>query len=499
MSPTRPRVAGSLLVATLALGVARAAPGDRVPVDGSTWRLELEAGRPGSERLHVYADATECAARGWDPARCAPQVVPSAREFRLGFDVRGAATDGEARRASPLQPGEVEVFVGVDKARGTPARVPPDDVVLVPHEAAGRRQFFVVLVDQSSSMYDADASGTPMMTRVGQALLHPSLTDVLFPDEAGNSSDVLLLGFRGQVRGVDGRAWSDAEPVRDLQAYRAAVDGLRREPAPGYTHLYDAVETVLVEVLADPDVSAIVASTKADPVVIVFTDGFNNEASSDRCRDNVGRLDAVRRVVQSSRADRGTVPRLHTVGLGAPFRPGYVPPVVQSARLDAEALCGWAADERIDGDLETRGIDNVSLALLARDGGGASYVGDDPRRLAGFLAESGSAFHEWFELRFRLDPERGGFARATRRPVPVLVRAEHGTVAEARFTLHPHPWFDLPAGAGQDAEGWAVRPSVWGPARTLLWILTATTGLLGGVVAWRNLGRLLTRRARRVS
>ena len=59
---------------------------------------------------------------------------------------------------------------------------------------------------------------------------------------------------------------------------------------------------------------------------------------------------------------------------------------------------------RIDGDLENRGIDNVSLEWIAKVGGGQSFVSKDKKGLANAFIQAAALRYKWFELRYKVSP-----------------------------------------------------------------------------------------------
>ncbi len=467
-----------------------------IPAEGSSWRMAMpEAPSVGGTRVHVFHDAADCLAAGMDVeevAACAPTVSPADRLVRFSF----ALSDDEGGlQPLALTPGRMRVQLGApDELR---ADVQTRYLQVVGHQPVGYGQLFVLLIDRSSSMYTDPGDGRdPAMAFVVAALLDPAALDTFFPKAAGARTGVLLLGFSDAVRAVDGGAWTDAKILTDRKAYAAAVDKLLDEPAPSYTHLYDAVRTTLDEVMPSAPVDGFVRLTQGDPALVVLTDGFNNVRAEQTCAENAGPLAELLGVVRARRGAPGARTDVFTVGFGRPFAPDLTDlPERLPERPDPNFLCGASADARIDGGLELQGIDNVSLGLLAAAGGGRALVTEDAGRLGRFLARTGTPVHRWYELRLAL-PEGEQSRFRLRLPIGLtLTGARPGT---AELVFFPNPWFDLPSGL--DAQGRSASVRALGRAAGTLIVGLSLIAAIGAVyVGAYHLRRAVLRRGRRTS
>lgn len=482
-------IAAWMLTAALAQAPPAATPD--IPLEDSAWRLSTPWSPSSSGyRLQVLADRAACSARGrTDVEACLPWVDPVAGQLHVSVEV----TDGDAPVAFALNPERLVVGVG-----GTEGfmPVPREDIAVVPHDAAGYRQLYVILIDRSASMYEPRGDRPPAMADVVGTLGSAAVRKTFFPEGADVRTGVLLLTFSDRVAGVAGQPWQDVEILEDDADFDAALDQLLYAPPAAYTNLYGAVETVVDGVLLDPDVAAFVDLTHAYPALLVLTDGFHDPRAAQTCGDNAAPLTALLDRVRRSRTAIGRpAPVVHAIGVGQPYRPEFHVPALGAERITPELLCGADAAQRIDGGLERRGIDNASLAMIAHAGGGRTYVGEDVRDLATFLAGSVTRLHKWFEVYVRLDAERHQeFRQRFRAPMPLLLQASGPQRVESRLTLYPHAWLDEPRPVLASGAPWSARGrvgAVWGWVVLGLGLHLLVVAL---VVGWRNASRAVLRR-----
>jgi hypothetical protein len=161
----------------------------------------------------------------------------------------------------------------------------------------------------------------------------------------------------------------------------------------------------MTELLKQQSVRQFVASRTAQPTFILLTDGFNNEVGSDILRHQRRPAPLHARRDPQARTAGGTAkPVMYTVGIGKRYRPGDKPQGVNQIPTPS-SLCGKYVDEIINANLETVGIDHVSLAWLAEAGGGVSFVKQNHRGLAEVFVTAAAKRYEWFELRYTVpDP-----------------------------------------------------------------------------------------------
>ena len=470
-------------------------PVAEIPMEGSAWRMSepFSPSRSG-HALHVFSDRTDCARAGVTGEAmeaCLPWVDAARGELHVAFDVRA----GDQRLPVALDADAVSLALA---AQGGRIPVPAGSVRIVPHEAAGYGQLFVLLIDRSSSMYEAGPQERPAMERVVGTLLSDAVLRTFFPEGPNVRTGVLVLTFTDAVRGVNGQPWQDVEILRNGRDYREAVDQLLFVPPPQYTHLYDAVETVVDGVLVDPEVAGFARVTMAPPAVVVLTDGFNDPSAAHTCGQNAPLLSELLGVVRRARASVGRPgPEVHAVGFGRKVRPDFEVPPFELGTITPSLLCGEDADRRIDGALEREGIDNVSLQLLAKEGGGGVYVGQDARDLAGFLAGRVRRLHRWFEVYARLDgAARPEFRQRFRRPMDLVLDLRRPLRAEAHWTFFPHPWFDAAPAAVLDQDPWSRRGSVWRATSLVVAWLGALWTLVAVALGLFHARRAVLRRPR---
>lgn len=460
-----------------------------IPIEGSSWRMSEPYYQPDPDRyyLHLYRDRSDCF--GYiDPGQsddCIPWINAARREIHFAFQLRDPNLAGVAMA---LNKGRVGLSLG---GKHGSIEVPADRFDLIPHEPAGRGQLFVLLIDRSSSMYVESKDHRPTMERVVQALVAPVTVDAFFPPEAGLRVGVMLLTFTSTVQGVDGESLAEVEILRDPDEYRVAVDRLLDQPTTtGWTHLYDSVQTVLDSALSRVEVYEVVKLTKAEPVLVVLTDGFNNQAPTDTCRTNEKGLGNVLEALRANQGGTGRRATTYTVGFGEPFRPEFKLPSTPTRFPSAESLCGEHTDSRIDGVLDVRGIDNASLAYMADAGGGRTYAGTDSRALAKFLADAGTRLYRWYEVRLRLDEAE---EQRFRTRIPLRLNVRFPRSVESRFVLFPNPYVDGPPGRTVPGQAFAGPGNPWESTAELLLGLGATFGLFVFAIGGYHLRRAVVR------
>jgi len=357
------------------------------------------------------------------------------------------------------------------------------DITVIPHKPTDSRRLFILLIDGSSSM-----SSNRRMEKVRKALLREDVGDAFFQD--GAKSGALLLQFTsGKPKPVGGVM----QVLESKEEYQEAVRKLR--VLSGYTHLYDAIEHSITDLLEDPYVLGQIERWDYTVTVVALTDGFNNLAAGDRCRDNARRLSKLLGRIDEVRLDPGanlkTMPAIFTVGLGkarfqrlrVPRRPG--------ADVRPVELCGRnRVNRRISGDLELEGIDDISLRWIADRGQGKAMITRTQDKLAEGFKAAAQRRYEWFEVRYRVDPKE------MRRRFKVKMRLPSQTVAEAQVEIWPHAWLDGPPGETWN-DGWRDVS----PFRHTFTVLMPILGLLIGLsqlgAALFNTRRALFGRVRR--
>lgn len=451
----------SLLLAVLAALLLVACGGAGLEaVPGSTLRVGEPVVAEGTElELRIFTKPNQCGnLTGADASNCVPYVDRGAGEVHLAFQFL-AGTDPwpmaiDKQHLQVVHQGSL-IQEGQNK----------QSYELIPHDPVKSDQLFVLLIDGSGSMNEP--ASDPKIGRVREALLDSNVSRAFFP--AGQTTGLVLLEFSGTgVRPVGG----ELKVITKAREFKRLVrDELRT--SGGYTNLYQAIEYATGDLLRDEDqVVEFLRTTTGAPTVIALTDGFNNQRWDDTCATNAGRLQSLLRHLEDVRgegAELASRPRVFTVGLGRPFRRRFELPESLD-KVKPVGLCGKKyRDMRIDGALETLGIDNASLAWIAEVGGGSSFVKRKSDGLGKAFQAAAAEQYEWFELRYRLDPFY------LRRSFTTTLRLAAFAEAEASVELHPSAWLDAPPGRRAD-DGWTRISSL---ARTAGLVLP----LLGLLVA----------------
>ena len=460
--------------------------GDLSRVPGTTVRVgEPTSSSEGKQqlRLHIFNDRETCATAVGAMAAddCVPWVDRRSGQVRVAFQVRVDGTPWPV----PLGPDDVEVF-------HKNQRVTQDGrkkVALVPHDPTRGEQLFILMIDDTYSMGLVDPGGQrTRLEKVQDALLRRDVVESFFPKDVKTA--VVPLLFRG------GRLPEPLSPewvVRDPKEYRRLIREGLRDPT-GYTPLYEAIEYSATSVLEIAQVKQAVQVDKQQPTVIVLTDGFNNPDANDTCASNAPRLKKLLDRIQAARLGESVPdvryrPTVFTVGLGRKaWRQRFDVP--SGIDVTAGILCGNRANERVDGGLELYGVDNRTLAWVARVGGGASFVSNTTDGLADAFKAAAAMRYGWFEARYQVDPFylRRAFETKLR-----LVSLQ-GTSASLRF--FPSAWLDAPSGE-PGPEGWTRAGSFFRTFSLLMPLLAFFAAMAYLPAAMFNVRRAMTSRVTR--
>ncbi len=462
------------------LGLAACGGTNLTAVPGSTLRVSKPEVAQGTElELRILTEERQCGnLTGAEPQQCLPRVdrgsgeVHLAFQFLAGTDPWPMAIDKQhlqvVHQGSLIQEGQNQQSYDV-----------------IPHDPVKSDQLFVLLIDGSGSMNEP--SSDPKIERVREGLLRPEVVQAFFPEST--TTGLVLLEFSGNsVRPVGGQM----KVITNRKAYKKLVRNQLRASG-GFTNLYQAVEYATGDLLRNEEVvTEFLRTTTGAPTVIALTDGFNNERGSDTCSTNATRLEKLLRHIEDVRGEGAELtarPRVFTVGLGRPFRRRFELPA-ELGTVRPNTLCGKKyKDMRIDGTLETLGIDNASMAWIAAVGGGESFTKRKADGLGVAFQAAAAEQYEWFEVRYRLDPFY------LRRSFETTLRLAAFAEAEASVELHPSAWLDAPPGQRSE-DGW-TRPSslihTVGLILPLLGLLVASSFLSP---AWLNARRIVLGRLR---
>lgn len=447
------------------------------PIPGSAYRITEDVPEKDSE---VFVDLLttwrECAGAGVsDMESCVPRADRAAGEVQLSFQIKDPQTSVTLPRS--ITPEQVRV---------THDRYTQSDVTLIPHEPVTSGQLFILLIDGSGSMYENDSE---RIKKVYQALMMPKVINGFFPEDGGKTG-VVLLRFSSTVTGLDG---GPPRVIKSADDYKRMIQDHLLQSSGGFTHLYDAVQYSVTELLQSKAVSGFLTVQAAEPTLVVLTDGFNNEEAADTCASNVPRLqetlDVVREVRTSGSAQ--SRPTLYTVGLGKAIA-GVKKPKSKNVKVTPRSLCGPYADRRIDSDLEDYGIDAVSLEWMAEAGAGIAFVKRNPQGLADVFERAARPRYRWYEIRYRVTD-----SLYHRKSFDVEVQLTSADLAVTRVKLLPSPWMDAPSGRLPDEDAEWVSPTPFRHSVTvLLPIFSVLIFLTYLGPAWFNARRGITRRAK---
>lgn len=445
------------LLLALALLALAACGGDYTPVRGTTIRAGTPRGEEGTEldlrMLTKEADCVAVVGRS-NLDQCMPFVDRAAGEVRVSFQF----TLDSDPFPLPLSKENLRVIhQGTEVLDG----VNGQSYTIVPHEPVRAPQLFILVIDGSTSMLTNNR-----METVRQALLLPEVVDAFFPGTI--RTGVVVMTFTDD----------DPEPlggtiqvIENRKQYTELVKN-KLSVLNGYTHLYRAITYASGELLKNEEVNRWLEQSDAEPTIVALTDGYNNLAAPDLCRDNAARLSTLLKHLETQRSgdvDLRKRPTVFTVGLGKPLRGAFVLPDKVTSDVRPVDLCGKRyVERRIDGDLENYGIDNASLSYIADVGGGFSYVKRDRKGLGEAFRAAAAERYRWFEAKYRVDPFY------LRRAFSVRLRLLSFAASEASVMLYPSAWMDAPPGI-RGADGWRV-PQTYRHTATLV---MPALGLLG--------------------
>jgi hypothetical protein len=328
-----------------------------------------------------------------------------------------------------------------------------EEVQIIPHVPEQVPQIFVLMIDSSGSMNTKDKfSDQSRMDKVKEALLLPNVQKAFFP--MGGKNLVSIFEFTDQGAQPLGGKTILLDNIKD---YRKRIKK-HLKASSGYTHLYDAIEFAIEKFLKKEQIQDNLIRLNAVPTIVLLTDGFNNERKDDACEDNAPRLQKLLKKIYRSRVDKDvdirTRPTIYTVGLGKAFYPKFRLPRSNRTKVNSRTLCGKYMERRIDGGLETKGIDNSSLTWIAEVGGGSSFLKQNAKGLGEAFEEAASVRYNWFELRYRVNP------LFLRRDFQSRLILKTFAIADSKISIYPHSLLDSPPGiVGED--GWA-RPPKYG-------------------------------------
>ena len=389
--------------------------------------------------LHDVRDCDSLGITDEDMHLCLPYVDRASGEIRLAYNLLNSEDD----IASLPEHGDLldVQFQGTTVEQGMAGQ----EVKVIPHDPWSESgTLFILVIDGSGSMAESGGrGGASRMKVVKQALKRKDVMDAFYGGDNADNAVMLLQFTQGTPQPVGGTLVAHSNK-RD---YKAAVNELK--VLNGYTHLFDAVKYSTGPLLQADAVRQALSNGRRKPNVIVLTDGFNNEKASDVCSANVDRLDSLLDHLDEIKETTDIIkrPRVHTVGLGKPIRPGFELPQ-GNKRPTARDLCGRKnTDTRIDGDLEKKGIDNASLHFIARAGGGTAHIKRGKKELAKAFQEAASPSYKWFEARIRMDPFY------LRRSFKVRLSLVGVASAGSTIEIIPSAWLDAPPGKKMD-DGW---------------------------------------------
>ena len=346
-----------------------------------------------------------------------------------------------------------------------------EEIQIIPHVPQEVPQLFILMIDSSGSMNTKDKnSEQTRMDRVKEALLLPNVQNAFFPSSTKNLVAIFEFTDKG------------AQPLGGQQILLDNIKDYRKlikthlKASSGYTHLYDAV-SFTIDTFLNEEIKDKLRSRDAVPTIVVLTDGFNNERKDDVCETNAPRLQKLLEKIYRYRSNKDLDirirPTIYTVGLGKPFYPKFRMPRSNRTRVNSRTLCGTYQERQIDGDLETKGIDNSSLTWIAEIGGGSSFLRQNSKGLGEAFEEAASVRYNWFELRYRVNP------LLLRRDFQSRLVLKTFAIADSKISIYPHSLLDSPPGiVGED--GWA-RPPKYG---LIFAALISSMGLLVFLSIW---------------
>ncbi len=487
------------------------------PVVGTSWRIEDILAKPDKAwEIDVFADDTDCRNQQIaDIEACRPQVFRAANQVRIGFQLLAEGSPVP----SALDTEDLKVSHRI-AAWGTKTNGPTvsskDHVRLVPRDPTTSTTLFILLIDWSGSMFaddDNDGVRADRFRRVIGALRSPTVQSALFPAgvDPDHQNGVMLLRFTDTVTDIDGGAPDrilDPKQFADIAARDTFVE------TGGFTHMFGAVERVLDDVLMRDNVRTFLTYRQAQPVVVLLSDGFNNEAGTDTCQSNVDRINRVLPKLAKVRREgtRDRRPELYTIGLGKSYWDGLIAAGAVKAserptldglvreRIDESALCGTLPDAYIDGPgaqkgLEDYGIDDIGMGILAAAGGGRSSVTNDAAELEEKLRDTVRTRYRWYQLFYEGVCPAGITCRPLAQDFDTILKLAAGAEQpETTVRFSASPWFDGPSGAPTEDPKWFEPQPLASTAVIVLPGLSLLLLLIHLPAAWYNGRRAITRR-----
>ncbi len=450
-------------------------------IPSTTVRLGPVRSEAGELELAILTDAKTCGGARVAPeeiADCLPFVNRATGEVRVAFQPR---VEGDIFRL-PLERQHLQV--AHNKNTISYGRQGGPEVELIGHDPKRSNQLLIILVDGSGSMEKRDEDGVTRIDKVRQALYTSAVVGSFFDTSVSNG--VVLMTFTDKgPKPVGG----ELEVISDRTTYRDRIrEDLRA--GGGYTHLYDSVRYAITDLMKEPLIQE--WTVDAQPTIIVLTDGFNNEASTDSCGDNAKRLESLLKDIDGVRSSReygvASRPSVYTVGLGRPFSRSPSPALEETTVAPAQ-LCGNFSTRPIDNDLENFGIDAASLEWIAAIGGGSAYISQDIEGLAKAFSDAAAERFSWFELRYYV----GSFN--LRRAFDTTIRLNAFGDAQSTVRLEPSAWLDAPPGIRRGEERWA-RPAPYRRTAALVMpVLGAMVLMAFSSAAWLNARRAVSARS----
>lgn len=421
--------------------------------------------------FHIFRDRDECLGRG----ELADTEVEK-EETKL-CDPFVDRASGQVRFAFQTQLDNLKYPMNLERddllLRHARQTVAAREMLLTGHKPTATNQLFILLIDVSGSMKELD-EGTKgsRMDRVRSALLRGDVVEAFFPPGARTAVMPMIFSSGTPVPLSQKRVLTTAEE------YRAAIRTLNI--GQGYTHLYNAIKYAAGLLETDKEVMAELEGTDGkQPVIIAMTDGFNNESPADLCRDNAPRLRSLVEGLDKQMKGENVRarPTVYAVGIGRKTRgretrraPGRREEERdQMLSVAAQRLCGQYADRRIDGDLETEGVDHVAMDWIANAGGGQSFIQADGNGLAEAFKSAARKKYTWYDLKYKVDPFH------LRRSFEVKVGLFWQAGRDAgQMKIFPSAWLDAPPGR-DPGDGWVIATPY---SRTLVVLMPVVSLLL---------------------
>ena len=392
---------------------------------------DLNNSRPSNQKMTEAMKAIET-------KNCTPWFDRKNGEVQLSFSL---LYDSDDPIALPLEIDYVDVANNNRDLRKTQDTV----IELVPHEPILGSQLYLLIIDASASMNTIDdASNKTRMEKVQKALISSAVQKAFFP-EGSNNRLVIYTFTAGEPEPLGGKFTL----ISSKSEYKKLISSHLRASF-GYTHLYNSIEFGLQQLKNNPQIKGFLDIQEASPTMLVLTDGFNNIQNQDICESNAEPLqELIGKIKETQDPEKSflTRSRIFTVGLGKKIRKKVSFPNNYDERVDPKTLCGSFRKVKIDGDLENRGIDNVSLEWIAKVGGGQSFVSKNEQGLADAFVQAASLRYKWFELRYKVSPTWLRESFVSKIQIKTLASAT------SEITIYPHAWLDGPTGKLRN-DGW---------------------------------------------